>query len=286
VNEDVGRRPPAIGEAQTGGPGKYPSSQSTDEVVVLTGFRSAEVGVAESQATDADKDTDLSSVPASQVEPPPQRRGKLLSSLRELVETIVLALIFFFALRAVVQNFRVEGSSMYPSFTDGQYVLVNKVVYAHFRPGDIPEWAPFLRGNGNAARYLFHPPERGDVIVFHPPPPNDQHRDFIKRVIALPGDTVDIRQGHVFVNGAELSEPFIRQSTLPINALFAHAVLGPDEYYVMGDNRGNSSDSRAWGGIRSDSIVGRTWLIYWPFGSIRVAPNHSEPVPPPASATP
>jgi signal peptidase I len=211
-------------------------------------------------------------------------RNRVLGGIRELVETIVLALIFFFALRAVVQNFRVEGSSMFPSFADGQYVLVNKAVYAHLNLQQLPGWLPFASRGGEPERFLFSPPQRGDVIVFHPPPPNDPRRDFIKRVIGVPGDTVDIRQGHVYVNSGELSEPYIRQPTLPINVRFAHVQLGPNEYFVLGDNRGNSSDSRAWGPVSADEIVGRTWVVYWPFSALKVAPNHAESVPVPTSA--
>jgi signal peptidase I len=226
---------------------------------------------------------DSPDVPASssEVRPSSSRptRGQVLGGIREIVETVVLALIFFLALRAVVQNFRVEGSSMYPSFVDGQYVLVNKAVYAHLSSASVPAWLPLRSASSGSARYLFHAPERGAVIVFHPPPPNDPSRDFIKRVIGVPGDTVDVRQGHVFVNGAELSEPFIHQATLPLNVRFAHVTLGPDQYYVMGDNRGNSSDSRAWGPVSADAIVGRTWLVYWPVAAWKFAPNFDEHVP-------
>jgi signal peptidase I len=216
---------------------------------------------------------------------PPRSTGReLLSSLREILETLVLAALFFFALRAVVQNFRVEGSSMFPTFADGQYVLVNKAVYAHLSPASLPRWMP---GSGSApARFLFHPPRRGDVIVFHPPPPNDPSRDFIKRVIGVPGDTVDIKENRVAINDQVLAEPYIRQPTLPLSTRFAHVVLGPDQYFVLGDNRGNSSDSRAWGPIGVDAIVGRTWLVYWPLSAWKIAPNHAENVPGPAPASP
>jgi signal peptidase I len=153
-------------------------------------------------------------------------------------------------------------------------------------PRDLPIWLPFLGDHSGPDRFVFHAPERGDVIVFHPPPPNDPSRDFIKRVIGVPGDTVDVRQGHVYVNGAELDEPYIRQPTLPINVRYSHNVLGPDQYFVLGDNRGNSSDSRQWGPVTADEIVGRTWLVYWPFSAVKVAPNHQEAVPASTPAAP
>ncbi len=224
-------------------------------------------------------DVEVDSEPDSASQAPPSRttRNELLSSVREIVETLVLAALFFFALRAVVQNFRVEGSSMFPTFADGQYVLVNKAVYAHLSPSTLPTWMP---GAGTGpARFLFHPPERGDVIVFHPPPPNDPSRDFIKRVLGVPGDTVDILNSHVVINGNMLDEPYIHQPTLPLSPRFSHVVLGPDQYFVLGDNRGNSSDSRAWGPVGADAIVGRTWLVYWPLSAWKIAPNHAENVP-------
>lgn len=215
----------------------------------------------------------------------PQRPvvAKAGSALREIVETVILALLIFLAVRAVVQNFRVEGSSMYPSFIDGQYVLVNKAVYGRIDPHDLSRWLPFINGN-DQAQYVFHAPRRGDVVVFHPPPPNDPTRDFIKRVIGVPGDTVDVRQGHVFVNGAEVIEPFIHQPTMPLNPRYSHVTLGKDQFFVMGDNRGNSSDSRQWGPVRADEMVGRAWLVYWPFSAWKVAPNHVEHVPAAAAA--
>jgi len=257
--------------------GVRPVAGAADEAVTPDRPDSESTGVPDDAATPADPNAAAANRQA-------ERRAaqrRLLSGARELAETVILALIFFFALRAVVQNFRVEGSSMVPSFLDGQYVLVNKAVYAHVDPGTLPGWVPFLGGNSGADRYLFHPPQRGDVIVFHPPPPNDPSRDFIKRVIGVPGDTVDVRQGAVYVNGARISEPFIQQPTFPLNLRYTHDVLGPDQYYVMGDNRGNSSDSRAWGPVSGDAIVGRAWLVYWPLSAVKVAPNHAEPVPPP-----
>jgi len=220
------------------------------------------------------------------LEAPPGRSSGLefLASLREIAETLILAALFFFALRAVVQNFRVEGMSMFPTFADSQYVLVNKAVYAHLSPASLPRWMPFAGSKPD--RFLFHPAQRGDVIVFHPPPPNDPSRDFIKRVIGVPGDAIDIRDSRVYVNGSPLTEPYIHQPTLPLSSRYAHVILGTDQYFVLGDNRGNSSDSRAWGPIGADAIVGRTWLVYWPLSAWKLAPNHAESVPEPTNPAP
>lgn len=278
MNEDVSVRPQVADDAQSSnGDLPVPMRRAEEPAILGNGSQRPSEDSADSAAPTA-PDTTGELPPEAPSTAGPSTRSKVLGGVRELVETVLLALFFFFALRAIVQNFRVEGSSMYPSFTDGQYVLVNKALYAHTDSGTFPSWVPIFGGNSGGANYVFHGPERGDVIVFHPPPPNDPTRDFIKRVIGVPGDTIDIREGHVFVNGGQLAEPFIRQSTLPINVRFAHVVLGPDQYYVLGDNRGNSSDSRAWGPIVSDEIVGRTWLVYWPASAIKVAPNHAEPV--------
>jgi signal peptidase I len=288
VDEDLSGRLEAADELQPTNGHQAARAAQSEDIATLPGEPAPDVHASQHDGIPDSEQIDDPPSPVSEHIPDREydegaaaARTRVLGGLRELAETVILALIFFFALRAVVQNFRVEGSSMVPSFTDGQYVLVNKAVYAHADSGTLPSWVPLLGGGSGAARYLFHPPERGDVIVFHPPPPNDPSRDFIKRVIGVPGDTVDVRQGHVYVNGEELTEPYIQQATLPINVRFAHVVLGPDQFYVLGDNRGNSSDSRAWGPVSSDEIVGRTWLVYWPLSAVKVAPNHSEHAAPP-----
>ena len=156
--------------------------------------------------------------------------------LRESVETAVLALLIFLLMRVVVQNFRIEGYSMEPNLHQGQYLIVNKAVY----------------------RWL-HPPERGDIIVFEYPRAPD--RDFIKRVIGLPGEKVEIRNGVVYINDEPLPEPYLDNKG---HGNFPPTVLGPDQYFVLGDNRDNSSDSRMWGPLPRDRIIGKAWVSYWP----------------------
>lgn len=228
--------------------------------------------------SDADLGPDLGN-------PPPRRaRGSVWGTLREIVETVVLALLIFLAVRAVVQNFRVEGSSMYPTFVNGQYVLVNKAAYARIDTNTLANWLPFVHHSTNPEHFIFGAPQRGDVIVFHPPWPNDPSKDFIKRVVAVPGDMVDVRGGNVYVNGALVSTPYIHQPTEPLNPCWTQITLRQNQYYVMGDNRGNSSDSRAWGPIDASEIVGRTLLVYWPATAWKLAPNHAEHVPVAAAA--
>ncbi len=294
MNDDLTRRSEAVNGHPSAEATQSNHSLPPEDVVTLPEASVPATGLhpeADGPQRDWDTAQPLAQAPIepSEEEKREARRAaqrRFLSGVRELAETVILALLFFFALRAVVQNFRVEGSSMVPTFLDGQYVLVNKAIYGHVHAGTLPGWVPFLGGGTTSDRYLFHQPDRGDVIVFHPPPPNDPTRDFIKRVIGLPGDTVDVRDGSVFVNGARISELFIQQPTFPINVRFSHVTLGPNQYYVLGDNRGNSSDSRAWGPITGDSIVGRAWLVYWPLSEIKLAPNHAEQVPPPQSVPP
>ena len=157
------------------------------------------------------------------------------SMVREIVETVVLTLVIFLLIRTVVQNFRVEGMSMEPNFHDGQFLLINKLTY---KLGEV---------------------DRGDVIVFVYP--RDPSRDFIKRVVGLPGETVQVINGTVYVNGNPLPDDYhVNQAGYNAGSV----TLGPGEVYVLGDNRGNSSNSHTWGPLPLDNIIGRVELSYWP----------------------
>jgi len=159
--------------------------------------------------------------------------------LLEIFETIVLALVLFMAINFLTARIRVDGSSMEPNFHDGDYVIVNRMAY---RLGDI---------------------QRGDVIVF--PYPLHEEDDYIKRVIGLPGDHVAIYSGVVYVNGEPLTEPYIMEKP---DTDLAEIVI-PDGYvYVMGDNRNASSDSRAWGPLKIEKIIGKAVFRYWPFATV------------------
>ena len=184
----------------------------------------------------------------------------------ELVQTLVLAALIFLMVRGVAQNFRVEGPSMEPGLHNGQYLLVNKAVYFKLDLDTLSKYVPFIDGGDNPSRFLFHGPERGDVIVFRYP--RDPSRDFIKRIIGVPGDTVAISGGVVSVNGNVLEEPYINGGA---NSEMEPRVVLEGSYFVMGDNRPNSSDSRNWGFVPEENIIGKAMFSYWPlseFGGV------------------
>jgi len=167
------------------------------------------------------------------VQPPKNQMG-LAKLLIETIETILLAVLLFIGINAVSARIRVDGFSMLPTLQSHQYVLVNRLAY---RLGS---------------------PQTGDVIVFHYP--RDPEQEYIKRVIGLPGDRVQIANGEVMVNGMLIDEPYIADAplyqtewTVPENSLF-----------VLGDNRNNSSDSHNWGPVPMEYVVGKAVLIYWP----------------------
>jgi signal peptidase I len=156
------------------------------------------------------------------------------SMLREIFETILLTAIIFLILNATTARFQVRGSSMEPNLHNGQYLIIGKVTY----------W--------------LHPPQRGDIIVFRPP--NNPSDDYIKRIVGLPGEQVDIQDGKIMVDGTLLEETYIANPT-PYSGSWT---LGEQEYFVLGDNRGNSSDSHSWGLLPQENIIGKAWLCYWP----------------------
>jgi signal peptidase I len=179
--------------------------------------------------------------------------------VRELVETFVLALLIFLAVRATLQNFRVEGSSMDPVLHNGQYLIVNKAIYTRINLKTISKFLPFIDAGDSPVRYLFRAPRRGDVVVFRFP--GNPDRDFIKRIIGEPGDTVEVRDGTVYVNGGPLDEPYI---TSKPTYVYGPTEVPPHQYFALGDNRNNSYDSHVWGFLPEENIIGQAWLSYWP----------------------
>lgn len=165
--------------------------------------------------------------------------------LREMVETVLLAVVLFLVINLLTARVRVDGPSMEPSYYHNNRVVVSKVSYLL---GDI---------------------ERGDVIVF-PAPPNPEE-DYIKRVIGLPGDQILVQNGVVFINGEALVEPYI--SAPPINNMRTTTVP-EDSVFVMGDNRNVSSDSRSWGPLPIEDIIGKAVFVYWPLDQIGVVEHY------------
>ncbi len=189
--------------------------------------------------------------------------------IREIIETIILSLLLFIGIQFAVQTYQVEGASMRPTLSQGQYLLVNKVVYRHFSVGGGAEGA--VRDgefSEDTLIFPFHPPQHGEVVIFNFP--DDPSRDFVKRVIGVPGDTVEIRDGQTFVNGTKLKETYAELDDFDrMDAL----EVPPNSYFVMGDNRRHSNDSRDWGTVPLEFIVGRAWVRYWPPHQIRIFPT-------------
>lgn len=187
--------------------------------------------------------------------------------VKEIFETLLIAVIAFFLIQISIQNFRVDGDSMQPSLQDGQYVLVNKAVYLNISDSGIARLIPFFKVE-NGRSYLFHAPRRGDIVVFKPP--QSKERDFIKRVIGLPGDRVEITEGKVLVNGYQLVEPYIKDGPQYEQQ---PTMVPKRHYFVLGDNRNRSSDSHLWGMVPYNNIVGKAWLTLWPPKKWGKAPN-------------
>jgi signal peptidase I len=165
--------------------------------------------------------------------------------LREIALTLVLAIFIFLILQFTVQSFIIVGSSMQPNFQDGERLLINKVVYK------------------------FRPPERGEVIVFHPPA--NLQTDYIKRVIALPGETVEVKDGGVYVNGIKLDEPYIKN---PAAYTLSERKVPENKYFVLGDNRNNSDDSHNGWTLPRENIIGKAWFSFWPPGELGLIRNY------------
>jgi signal peptidase I len=172
----------------------------------------------------------------------PTSNSTASSLLRELVEVVVLAVILYFGISFAVQAVHVEGLSMFATLDDNDYLIANKI------------------------DYRLHAPQRGDIIILRPP--TDNSKDFIKRIIALPGERILISAGIVYINGHKLDEPYLPEAWTQLRDW---SPGGPDgtlvpanNYFVMGDNRNRSQDSRVFGFISRDRIDGRAWFRIWP----------------------
>lgn len=188
---------------------------------------------------------------------------------REVIEAVLLAVVVFMLLQTTVRNFKVDGSSMDPTLENGQYLLVNRLVYLRIEMDRFSSIVPFWQAEEDSVRYAIHPPERGEVIVFEFPDSNrsNSKKDFVKRVIGLPGETIEVKDGVPFVDGVVLEEPYL---TTKDRSNGRKVELGAGEYYVMGDNRAHSNDSRSWGAVPEENLRGKVWMIYWPAPGIHI----------------
>ena len=184
--------------------------------------------------------------------------------VRELIETVILALLIFLLLHLSIGNRRVEGPSMEPTLADGEYVIVNKLVYLNLHPGELARLIPFLDIGDDEQIFAFHPPRRGDIIVFRYP--TNEARDFVKRVVAVPGETVELKQGRLFVNGVEVDEPYITRRDVGSTA---ESTVPRNSYFVLGDNRRSSEDSRFFGAVPFENIIGMAWISIWPLDRLQ-----------------
>jgi len=166
----------------------------------------------------------------------------------EVLGIIALAVVIFFLQQAAVQSYVIEQHCMEPGFEEGERVLANKVVY------------------------MFHEPEMGDIIILQPPPPlNPAKGPFIKRIIALPGQTVEVKDGEVYVDGNKLHEPYIKEP--PTYTL--QREIPPNMYFVLGDNRNIADDSHNEWLLPRKNIIGKAWFSFWPPDEWGLAPNYN-----------
>jgi signal peptidase I len=195
--------------------------------------------------------TDATEEPAKgteEGEPSLSRSFGIRSWLQDALETLLLAVILFLVINTLTGRYQVHGQSMEPSLHDGQYLIASKVSF----------W--------------LHPPQRGDIVVLEPPT-GQSEVPYIKRLIGLPGDVVEVREHRVWVNGIALNEPYIYAPP----AYDGNWVVAEDQYFVLGDNRNNSSDSHAWGLLSRERILGKAIFSYWPPESWGAIPHYTFP---------
>ena len=171
----------------------------------------------------------------------------------DTLETILAAIAVFLILQTLVAGSRVEGSSMGTTLPHNSYVLISKMRYLQ------PLFWTSSNTKANDSSYLFDPPKRGEIIIFDPPYPNNP--DYVKRIIAIAGDTVRIRNGMVSVNDNLLKEPYIsNQGSFNMPPI----TIPRGEIFVLGDNRSFSEDSRSFGPIKREKVIGKVWFTIWP----------------------
>jgi len=183
--------------------------------------------------------------------------------LREVVETVALVVLVMVAVNSVVDRTHVEGPSMQPTLKSGQFLLTNKLAYSGL--------VSRVFASDDADGY-HRPgvPHRFDIVIVRYP--QDEKVNFVKRVIGLPGETIELRDGTVYIDGQALDEPYV---TFRDMSRMEPRLIGPDAVFVMGDNRPRSNDSRAFGAVKLDQIVGQAWFRYWPMAELGLLPATS-----------
>ena len=160
--------------------------------------------------------------------------------ITELIETIILTGIIFFGLNIAIQNYQVEGSSMDPTLKENECVITSKLSYINI--------------NNN---FLFSSPKSGDIVIFEYP--ENRNRHFVKRIVAQPGDTISIENGTVYIDGSILMEPYVLNYG---STDYIPYLIKENEYFVLGDNRTASNDSRSWGTIKNEHLIGKYVFNY------------------------
>lgn len=193
----------------------------------------------------ADDDTQPTAI--SQTLPRPRLLDRR-SFFRESIETLLLIVAIYTLVNLATSRYVVEGQSMLPTFEGNEYLIVNRF------------------------EYMFGDPQRGDIVIFHYP--ENVERDFIKRVIGIPGDLIQMQNGQVFVNGEPLTEPYVLDLCNNSNCRDREWLVGENEYFVLGDNRNASQDSTRFGPVDRSYIVGRAWIKYWPPSEWQIIQHH------------
>ena len=192
----------------------------------------------------------------------PHGRTRARRAIVELLRTAIQVLVLFLILSAVIGRFEIHQVSMEPNFHEGQRVIVSKLDGI---------WSSlFLRTAQAAESHKQSPfaPQRGQVVVFNPP--NGEGDALIKRVIGVPGDLIELRGDGVWVDGQLLDEPYVNGQATTCNNTCSPIQLDADSYFLMGDNRSSSLDSRSFGPVRADRIIGRVVMRYWPLDQLEI----------------
>ena len=178
--------------------------------------------------------------------------------IKEIAETFTIVMLIFLALQITVRTYQVEGYSMAPTMDHTDYVLVNKIVYTKLEKNVWSNFLPFGDMESQEVMFPFHSPQRGEIVIFKYP--QDESREFVKRVVEIPGDMVEIKKGFVYLNSEKITEKYVSYRDNDSTRKFK---VGPLSYFVLGDNRISSNDSRDWGVVPAKNIVGKPWFTLW-----------------------